>query len=92
MELMNVDKASTFESKEACRQWIADRVIRFKLAVGDVIMPNGVIGFSQRKTDGRIVDTKEPGYKPDALDEPLKKYAKAVRQDKKWMAAMLYQK
>lgn len=92
MELFDVDKAASFDTKAQCREWIKDRVIRFKLAVENVVFPDGVVGLSQRKTDGRIVNIKSEGYKPDGLDEPLKKYAKPVRNGAKWMAAMLYEK
>lgn len=91
MDLFEVDKAAKFDTKDECRQWIADRVIRFKLAMRNVQFSDGEVGLGQSKKDGRIVNTKEEGYKPDGLDEPLKKYAKPVRENGKWMAVMLYE-
>lgn len=92
MDLLDEDKASTFNTRAECLEWIQERVIRFKLAVNDVVLPNGVTGLSQRKTDGRILSTKAEGYKPGGLDEPLKRYAKPVRQNGKWMAVMFMDK
>jgi hypothetical protein len=92
MALYDEDKASTFNTRAECQEWIKDRVIRFKLAMGNVMFEDGVAGLSQRKADGRILNIKSEGYKSGALDEPLKKYAKPVRSGTKWLAAMLNEK
>lgn len=90
MQLQDESAAKTFDTKEECRKWISDRVVRFKLGIGTVVLSDGTPGISQQKKDGRIIDTTAEGYKPDGLDEPLKIYAKPVRNGDKWMAAMLY--
>lgn len=90
MKLYDEAGAKTFATKADCQKWIRDRAVRFKLAVEPVELPNGETVLTQRKTDGRIVDITADGYKAGGLDEPLKRYAKPVRQGDRWMAVMLF--
>lgn len=90
MKLSGESEARAFDTREACQEWIHGRVIRFKLAMEHVLLPDGSTGVAPKKVDGRILDARSDGYKSTALDEPLKNYAKPVRRDGKWLAVVRY--
>lgn len=90
--------ADTFDSREACQKWIDSRVIRFSYAFKKVGLP-GIktdaktyvpdMWTTAFEKDGSIVlDPLSPSYKKQDGDEPLKDYARPVRQGRSWIAFM----
>lgn len=90
--------SDTFKSRDECQKWIDSRVIRFSYAVKKVVMP-GVktdaktyipnMWTTTIQKDGSVVlNPSDPGYVKEDGDEPLKDYAKPVRQGREWIAFM----
>jgi hypothetical protein len=91
---MNIqtENANQFDDREACLQWIDDRVVRFKLRmVKAATQTPGEFTYIPQKEEGKIVNTLAEGFKESGTDEPLSNYASPVKQDGKWLAVMMMQ-
>jgi hypothetical protein len=59
-----------FKTREECEAWIADRVARWTC-----VFEHGQF----KKLNFKVLNTKNPDFKPSAEDEPLAKNAKPAR-------------
>lgn len=93
MALHATKTASKFDTREACRNWINDRVVRFKLKMVKARVSDNPDKFTYipQKFDGKIINTKSGEFKETAGDEPLGKYASPTKENNKWMAVMRLQ-
>jgi hypothetical protein len=88
MDIHDTETADKFDTKDECRQWINDRVVRFKLRMVRARTPEGKLTYIPQKCDGKIVVITSEGFKRSGTDEPLSNYAAPMRQDDKWFAVM----
>ena len=75
-------------TREACQEWIDQRVMRFKNYFVHFQRPNGEFTCALQRGEGSVVDTKAASYKKDAFDEPLSRMAKPARDGEVWRAVI----
>lgn len=89
MDIHDEDQAAKFDTRQECKEWIDDRVVRFKLKmVKAQTRTPGEFTFVPQKFGGTIHCESAEGFKSSGTDEPLSNYAEPVKKDGKWMAVM----
>jgi hypothetical protein len=88
----------TFNSRDECQKWIDSRVIRFAYSFQKVALPGvktdtktyipDMWTTAVEKDGGIVLDPTAPDYEKGSEDEPLRNYAKPVRQGRTWIAFM----
>jgi len=92
MPLHDTENAVKFSSKQECRTWISERIVRFKLRMVKVqTQTPGEFAYAPQKESGKIFCTSDDDFVKSGTDEPLKNYAEPIKQGDEWMAIMRVQ-